>query len=501
MPPGPRTESVSPGMLLAGRHRLLRAIATTGATVLWRAEDTVLSRPVAVRTLAGPFDDLDPQAYLEAATRAGRITHPRVGRVLDAFLDDHDPGQVPVAAVVSEWVEGLSLGSLLRDGPLDNLPALDLTDQLLVALRATHDAGAAHGRLHPGNVILDSTGTVTVTDAEVAAALAGTIPDDDPRVAEADDLRHVGALLYACLTGRWPLDPDDGPGGGNGGLEPAPWTDGRRATPRQMRAGVPRSLDSLALRLLDDVRKGEPAVHSIDDAVRAVAVCREELIVKARPRREPGAALLPGWLRVVLPLAVVAAVGVAGWQAGLQLGKVPGTSTVASLPVIGGGPGAVSSAIPGQGTDASLAVVGLTDFDPLGDGTENPSSVGLAADGDLSTAWETSRYTTAAFGGLKTGVGLVVDLGEVRDVGSVRVQVLADGTDVELRSAGAATTAPTSLDGFPVVATSASNSDQALLKPAQVVRARYLLVWLTQLPAVPGGFRGGIAELTVISPR
>ena len=60
--------------------------------------------------------------------------------------------------------------------------------------------------------------------------------------------------------------------------------------------------------------------------------------------------------------------------------------------------------------------------------------------------------------------------------------------------------APTSLDGFAVVASSASNSDTAVLKPVQAVQARYLLVWLTRLPAVSGGFRGGIADLAVLSP-
>ena len=58
---------------------------------------------------------------------------------------------------------------------------------------------------------------------------------------------------------------------------------------------------------------------------------------------------------------------------------------------------------------------------------------------------------------------------------------------------------PTSLDGLKVIAKKDAAGEQLQLKPRSAVRARYLVVWLTWLPPVDGGFRGAIAEITVRS--
>ena len=92
----------------------------------------------------------------------------------------------------------------------------------------------------------------------------------------------------------------------------------------------------------------------------------------------------------------------------------------------------------------------MTAFDPPpGDGAENDDQVPLAYDGSTATAWQTERYSSAAFGGLKTGVGLLVDLGSVRHVSTVQLDLPGGTTGVQLRAAGAASA---TLAGFPVVA-------------------------------------------------
>jgi hypothetical protein len=141
-----------------------------------------------------------------------------------------------------------------------------------------------------------------------------------------------------------------------------------------------------------------------------------------------------------------------------------------------------------------LVVRGVKDFDPEGDGSEKPDQVGLAVDGDLSTAWHTQLYLEADLAP-KHGVGLVLDLGSVQTVGAVRIDLVGSGTDLQVRTA---------------LTRGAQSRDYALLGAANragqlvtvwvkaPVRARYVLVWLTRLPATSGGFRGGVAEVTVL---
>ena len=501
MAPGPRTEAVLTGALLGGRHRLLRALGDSGATTLWRAEDTVLSRPVAVRVLVGPFDDLDPDAYVEAATRAGRITHPRVARVLDAFVDEHPEGgpDVPVAAVVTEWRDGLSLAALLRDAPLDPLEALEVTAQVVAALRATHAAGAAHGRLHPGNVLLDSRGHRDGhrRRGRRGAGRRGPVRRPGRGGAGGPAARRRGALR---LPDR-PLAARPRPGqrrrhrrAGAGALG--------RGTPGHPPAGARRGAAPARQPHPADARRRPRAATPACTAWRprtapsppAGRSCRPG----CGPRRAPGAPLLPRWVRILVPLGVVALVGAGGWQVGMLLGRVPGTSTATPLTVIGEGP---SAAALGAGGAGPLVPVAVTAFDPQGDGAEHSDAAPLAVDGDASTSWTTDRYRSAAFGGLKTGVGLVLDLGAARDVAGVTVALRASGVDLELRSAGTAGSPPAALDGWSVVASSTGNRDTAELVPPAPVTTRYLLVWVTHLPAVPGGFQAALAEITVQPAR
>jgi putative peptidoglycan lipid II flippase len=143
----------------------------------------------------------------------------------------------------------------------------------------------------------------------------------------------------------------------------------------------------------------------------------------------------------------------------------------------------------------------VSSFDPVddgGSGDENPDEVPLATDGDSSTAWTTLTYDSAFLGNLKPGVGLLVDLGEVRTVTSVDVTLLGSGTDVELRAVPEAQTSPPQVAGdLHVVASATDSGDQVTLTPQSTVSTRFLLVYLTKLPPDGKGYKGGIAELKV----
>lgn len=159
----------------------------------------------------------------------------------------------------------------------------------------------------------------------------------------------------------------------------------------------------------------------------------------------------------------------------------------------GDDPGPGGSGTPGQVLDGVTAV----DFDPFGDPqSENPDEAKLAVDGRPGTAWETEGYEQDfGPGGLKPGVGLVLDLGSEREVSGVVLTVTGGTTAVELRSSSSR---PSSIDGLAVAAKGTSDEDGTVtLTPDEPVTARFLVVWLTSVPTVDGDFRGSLAEVEV----
>ena len=107
-------------------------------------------------------------------------------------------------------------------------------------------------------------------------------------------------------------------------------------------------------------------------------------------------------------------------------------------------------------------------------------------------------YNNPKLGGLKPGVGLLLDLGKATTVTGVKVTLIGQPTSLELRAAPEdVTSAPTSADQLDVVASAPNAGLQADLKPDEPVTTRYLLVYLTKLPPAPGGFEGQIAEVSV----
>lgn len=162
---------------------------------------------------------------------------------------------------------------------------------------------------------------------------------------------------------------------------------------------------------------------------------------------------------------------------------------------------------PGSGDDTSPSVAptatatplsGLSadDFDPQGDpNEENPDQAPLAVDGDRSTAWSTVTYVQQLGPtGLKTGVGLLVDLGGSYEVDQVVLRFLGAPTAASIFVTD---TAPLDLRGMSPVASGRAAGETLRLRPAQPPQGRYLVVWLTELPPVDGGYRGAVAEVEV----
>ena len=228
---GAGEQTRGPGELLAGRYRLDDLLQESDGGRLWRAHDLVLSRDVGVHLISAQ----DPRAdgLLNAARRSAVLTDRRILRVLDA------ESRGEVCYVVTEWADGTTLEVLLEDGPLDAPRASWVTAEVGSALASAHAVGHAHGRLSPDCVQIDASGAVRIVGFAVNAALVGLPPGEI-----AGDVTDLAAILYAALTGRWPgRAPSDR-------VPAAPHEGGRVLRARQVRAGVPRPLDTLCDQVL-----------------------------------------------------------------------------------------------------------------------------------------------------------------------------------------------------------------------------------------------------------
>ncbi|WP_228473941.1 protein kinase family protein, partial [Streptomyces calidiresistens] len=517
-PRGTRQHELHSGHRLVRRYRLEECITRLEGFSSWRAVDEKLRRAVGVHVL--PARHPRAKAVLAAARSAALMSDPRFVQVLDA--DEHDG----LVQVIHEWLpDAVPVAAILQAGPMDAHEARALIGEVAEAMSAAHEAGLAHLRLTPATVLRTSTGQVRIRGLAVDAALRGIASAHPTRT----DTESIGALLYAALTARWPYHE-----GAYGLLGVAGLGRGSRdplATPEQVRAGVHRGLSDLAMRAL--VNDGATAVSeqrpctTPQDVVAALAampaipvpepedVLLPDFSVPGRPAR--GAALagdhpvaahdmvppaLPGRTGKILKWGVtalvIAALGLGSWQIADALleGDPPGESAAPQRPAPGTtdeeGVPAEEEPEPGP-----VEIARVVDFDPFGSGgSQNPSAAPLAVDGDPETFWHTRNYFGPGFGNLKPGLGLVLDLGESRSVGSVEVAALGDH-DIELRVAPAdAETMPGSHEAYRRVASGSGSS--LSLTPEEPVKTRYVLIWLTELPlGNDGNYRGRITNISV----
>jgi hypothetical protein len=212
-------------------------------------------------------------------------------------------------------------------------------------------------------------------------------------------------------------------------------------------------------------------------AARSLAAARAGRGAAARlPDRLPRLPELPaqvaGPLRKVLLVLVLVGSLVTGWAVGHEMSQSSGTASSASAaPAHHAGPPA-----------RTLRPAGAVTFDPYGDG-QNSQLARLAIDASPTTAWHTAWYTTAKFGNLKPGTGLLIDMGRSLTITAARLTLgKATGADLQLRVGSA-----TSLARLRPVAYATGAGGQVHLRLAQPAHGRYVLIWFTKLPRDASG--------------
>jgi serine/threonine-protein kinase len=312
----------APGLLLADRYRLESRIAAGAVGEVWRADDLVLGRPVAVKVLQEGYAS-HPQTlarFRAEARHAGALTHPGVAQVYD--YSETGPAGRPY--LVLELVDGPSLAGVLASGPLDPAVTMDVVAHVAAGLAAAHAAGLVHRDIKPANLLLGRDGLVKITDFGIAHA-AGSAPitqvgtlvgtpaylapergAGEPATA-ASDLYSLGIVAYECLTGSTPFHGTP--------LEVA--TANRYGSLPPLPAGVPAPVTAL----VTDLTAKDPAARpgSAAEVAARAARLRDAMnggwnVPSGRPAAPPSAPIPSP--TAVLPDLQASATEMLDWSAG-----------------------------------------------------------------------------------------------------------------------------------------------------------------------------------------
>ncbi|MFF5075753.1 serine/threonine-protein kinase [Actinoplanes sp. NPDC000266] len=209
------------GQLIAGRYRLGEQLGRGGMAVVWRADDEVLGREVAVKVLS-PSLAGDPELrrrIRDEARAVARLRHVNVVAVYD-YGEFADSGHT-LSFVVMELVDGRTLADMLTGGRLPWQVAVLIGAQVAAALAAAHADGIVHRDVKPANIMVTGSGvklvdfgisaTVGVLDGQDGQVLGTPAYLAPERIAggpvrPATDVYALGLLLHLALAGRMPWD-------------------------------------------------------------------------------------------------------------------------------------------------------------------------------------------------------------------------------------------------------------------------------------------------------
>ena len=268
---------LAPGSTFAG-YEVESVVGAGGIGILYRARQVRLDRPVALK-LVEPEVARDPvirERLRREARMVAALDHPNV---VPLYAAGEEGGTV---YIVTRWVEGTELGTLIRDhGPLEPGRAARTAAQIAAALEVAHEKGVVHRDVKPSNVILTSEDHVYLTDfglakrAETAAGLTavdqmlGTVDYIAPEQIEGSepdargDVYSLGCVLFEMLTGEAPFAEQKG-----GMAKMWAQLNAEPASVRERRPDVPAALD--------DVMRG--AMAKAPDARPTAAAFRAKVL-------------------------------------------------------------------------------------------------------------------------------------------------------------------------------------------------------------------------------
>jgi eukaryotic-like serine/threonine-protein kinase len=373
------------------RYRILSPLGIGGMGVVYRAEDTRLRRPVALKFLP-PTLTPHPRAkerFLNEARAAAALDHPNICTVYE--IGETAEGQLYIAMAL---YEGETLKRRLERGPLPVAEALSIALQVARGLARAHRRGIVHRDIKPANLMMTSDGVAKILDFGIARLPGQTLSDpllgtpsymspEQERMGEVDarsDVWSLGVVLHEMLTGRLP---------GRGGRdEPSAEEEPPRITGQKIPPGIDRLLSQMLAPQPADRYPDAGALLADLAALEGATPCVEEVRAPASPR----------W-RLAAGAAALAVLALAsgGWflwhrhrlgappnpsQATLtQLTDLPGKEWSPSLSP--NGEFVYARKVSGRSRLFSQRVEGSNPRDLLGDSSQDDSQPAFSPDGQL----------------------------------------------------------------------------------------------------------------------
>ena len=210
------------GKLIGKRYEILEKIGNGGMATVYKAQDTVLKRYVAVKVLREEFttDEEFIRRFNTEAQSAASLAHPNIVSIYDVGTEDN------IYYIVMELIQGKTLKEIIdEDGVLPWKWSLDIAIQIASALEVAHKNNIVHRDIKPHNIIITEDGVAKVTDFGIAKAVSnstitafgttiGSVHYFSPEHARGgytdakSDLYSLGVVMYEMLTGRVPFDAD-----------------------------------------------------------------------------------------------------------------------------------------------------------------------------------------------------------------------------------------------------------------------------------------------------
>ncbi|MDX6626356.1 MAG: eukaryotic-like serine/threonine-protein kinase [Solirubrobacterales bacterium] len=408
------TSSRMIGTVLSGRYRLEAKLGSGGMSTVYLARDQTLDRDVAVKVMHREMSEQADQLerFRQEARAVAKLSHPNVVAVIDAGEDGGHP------YIVFEYVEGETLKQRInRVGALDPQEALAYAIEIARGLTVAHARNMVHRDIKPQNVLIDAEGRAKLTDFGISRQLEqdgmtatgrvlGTTdyvaPEQamghgvDPR----SDIYSLGVVLYEMLIGQVPFHADSQVGVAMKHVnEELPDVQQRRP-----------EVSAAAALVVERATAKEPAqrYEEVGEMIDDLSTALEVEAARAGSTTGEATSILDA-----VPPANRKLSSRARWSwAAIALIVIVGGGALLAVQLIGSGnsPGGGGGALKDKGNAVPIASV--TDYDPQGDGHEDSETVGLAADGNLTSAWSSEHYLSDTFAGTKTGpnpgVGLYV---------------------------------------------------------------------------------------------
>lgn len=502
------------GRKLSGRYVLTSLISSESGTQTWLAKDLVLSREVAV-VLTNPFQVINSDhisLFRKEAKLISRLNHPSIITVLDTTGDED------LEAIVIELVKEETLFDYVeRTGPLSLTLALQITKQIGDALSYAHEKGVFHENLDPKHIFLCSDRGPQVsgfgfnkfkslidielkTDTQDETNFRSDFIDMTSASTTHADIFSLGKILQYMLVGSLNIPRKN--------LFQKSVKKEILKSIEKATAGEVTERYSSVVDFIDDLEEESTNTNipeeGIDESQSSKPFDPNTFITKF---------LLTGFV-FFLVLGIVFAANGNPFSSDdnsepaeiVQLTATPEASDTDPIEQTETEAGSIQtgndSEVNSELSDTEVSpifemvsVLGADDFDPLGDGVEHPELIDNLLDEDPETIWYSETYANRSMGGLKDGVGVVIELKKPYELQRVAIETANTGWSGEIFVANAPQSA---LAAWGASVGSITSSQGNATVDLTGLTGGAVLVWFTDLgDKPPPGIRMEISGIEV----